>query len=273
MNELNYKNNAAASATAKVSTVGNRVGGLYGREADARRMKNSAAGGAHSRSISSNRIVGSLSDYDAARLMPHFDFVALSDGAEIYGAGEAVRYVYFPETAVVSYLHDLADGGTIETAMIGSEGATGLCSVLGSQPPHHRAQATVGGTAWRIKSDALKQELTRGGNLQTLLFAFMSAHINQISQRLVCKSFHVIEKRFCTWLLMLHDRVQHNRLTLTQENAALLLGANRPTVSIVAQNLRANRLIDYSRGKFHILDRRRLENSACECYYALQTKL
>lgn len=279
INGLNYKNNnaAAKSASSKISNIGNCGGvGFYAEENDAKRVKSSSAESSAPtrRNISSNRILGALSDYDAARLMPHLDFVSLTHGAEIHRAGEPNRYVYFPETVVVSYVYDLADGSTIETAMIGSEGATGLCSVLAAhQPPAHRARATVGGSAWRIKAETLKQELARGGKIQTMLFAFMNEHVNQISQRLVCKSFHVVEKRLCSWLLMLHDRVKDNRLTLTQENAALLLGANRPTITIAAQNLRNKRLIDYSRGKFHLLDRRGLENSACECYAVLQTNL
>ncbi|MGI8495919.1 MAG: NAD-dependent epimerase/dehydratase family protein [Pyrinomonadaceae bacterium] len=70
--------------------------------------------------ILSNRILGSLPAFDAARLMPHLEFVFLSSGKEIYAAGEFNRYVYFPETAVASDIFDLADGGTIETAIIGS---------------------------------------------------------------------------------------------------------------------------------------------------------
>lgn len=165
----------------------------------------------------------------------------------------------------------MADGSTIETAIIGGEGATGLSSVIGSQPPPHRAQTIVGGHAWRIKTETLKQEFARAGMIQALLLDFFNEYVNQISQRLVCKSFHVLEKRLCSWLLMLHDRVKDNWLMLTQENVALLLGVNRPTVTIAAQTLCNKGLIDYTRGKFYLLDRRGLETSACECYSALLT--
>lgn len=275
INGLNYKNNAVAkTVAAKTSTAGIAERVRPNIEADVTKWsRHSFAETAPAQDISSNRILGALSDFDAARLMPHLDFVVLSHGAEIYLAGELNQYVYFPETAVVSCLSDLEDGNTVETAMIGGEGATGLSSIFSSQPPTHRAQVTVGGNAWRIKTCVLKQEFARGGKIQTLLLGFLNDYINQISQRLVCKSFHVIEKRLCSWLLMLDDRVKHNQLILTQENAALLLGANRPTITIAAQTLRNKGLIDYARGKFHLLDRRGLEVSACECYSVLQTNL
>lgn len=268
INGINYKNNGVS----KFSSIGNHNIRSNVKENDARWSPHASAETSSIRNILRNRIIGSLSDYDAARLMPHLDFVLLSQGEEIYPAGEYNRYVLFPETAVVSYLYDLEDGSAMETAMIGSEGATGLCAVFGSEPTTHRARITVGGNAWRIKTEILKQEFARGGKIQAMLLAYMNEHINQVSQRFVCKSFHIIEKRLCSWLLMLHDRLQNNQLMLTQENAALLLGTNRPTITIAAQTLRNKGLIDYTRGKFTLLDREGLENSACECYFVLQTK-
>ncbi len=80
-----------------------------------------------------------------------------------------------------------------------------------------------------------------------------------------------MEKRLCSWLLMLQEQVKDNELTLTHENTALLFGSHRPTITLAAQILRKKGLIDYSRGRFHILDRKGLENSACECYFILRS--
>jgi len=216
--------------------------------------------------ISTNHILGALPDFDIVRLFPHLEFVFLPSGEEIHPADELSRYIYFPETAVVSEVCDLADGNSIETAMVGSDGATGLEAILGLKPPPRRARITIEGNAWRIKTDILKQEFVRAGKLQMLLLDYINRHINQISQRLICKSFHLIEKRLCCWLLMLHDRVKNNQLKLTQENTALLFGAHRPSITLAAQALRGKGLIDYSRGGISILDRQGLEYSACECY-------
>lgn len=221
----------------------------------------------------SNYILTSQSDFDFARLLPHLEVVSLVRGERLHSMGEQSRDVYFPETAVISNLYTLADGSTIEVAMIGREGASELGSLLGSQPPTHWSQVAVGGTALRIKAETLQKEFTHGGKMQTLLFDYINSHITQISQRVACKSFHVVEKRFCNWLLMLHDRVKGNQLPLTQEQIALFLGVHRPSVTLVAQTLREKGLIDYVRGKVNILNRRGLESSACECYSTIQNIL
>lgn len=272
-NELSSKNtgvskNIASKFSGIISFNDNS---LSVKEKNNSKMSDLSAKSSSAEKISSNRILGSLPDFDAARLMSHLDFVLLSAGEEIYAAGEFNRYVYFPETAVASDIYDLADGCTIETAMIGSEGATGLCTILGKYPQTHRVKITIKGNAWRIKTETLKQEFARGGKMQTLLLDCVNRHINQITQRLVCKSFHLLEKRLCGWLLMLRDRVKNDRLKLTQENIALLLGANRPSVTIAALTLRNQGLIDYSRGEMFILDHQSLENSACECYSVLKS--
>jgi Mn-dependent DtxR family transcriptional regulator len=46
----------------------------------------------------------------------------------------------------------------------------------------------------------------------------------------------------------------------------MMLGANRPTVTVVAGTLQKAGLITYHRGRVTILDRERLESASCECY-------
>ena len=221
----------------------------------------------------SNYVLTSQSDFDFARLMPHLESVSLSGGERLQSSGERSRYVYFPETAVISNLYTLADGNTIEVAMIGREGASELCGAFGMQMSAHWAQVAVGGTALRIKAETLSQQFAFGGQIQASLLNYINSLITQISQRVACKSFHVIEKRFCSWLLMLHDRVGQDYLAMTQEQISLYLGVHRPSVTLVAQALRDKGLIDYSRGKVRILDRQGLESSACECYSTIQESL
>lgn len=220
-----------------------------------------------------NRILNSLPQVDLVRLMPHLEHVYLPAGKTLYQVNETVEYVYFPETAVASNISDLEDGSTIETSMVGNEGATGVSALLGTEPSFQRSQITIKGAAWKIKTEVLRQELANPGKLQTLIFDYVNHHMNQILQRLICKSFHVIEQRFCSWLLMLHDRSKTERLTVTHENTALLLGSQRPSITMAAQILRKKGLIDYSRGGIFIQNRKRMENAACECYSVLNSKL
>lgn len=222
------------------------------------------------RILFNNSILDAANDSDFESLMPHFESLTLAAGKELYGAGEMNDYVYFPETAVVSHLCVLADGNCLEIAMVGSEGATGLCAALGSPPPMHQAVAAIEGTVWRIKTEIVRQEFLRVGKFQTLLINYLNAYLAEVSQRVICESFHLLEKRLCRWLLTLHDRVRKNHLPLTHEQISQFLGVNRPTLSIAAKTLRDEGMINYVRGKFYILDRQKLEASACECYSAVR---
>lgn len=256
------------------SKVGNfKSADIAVKEIEPNKDKRISAGAAQTRKFLSNYILAAQTDYDFARLMPHLETVNLESGKELHSSGEHSRYIYFPETAVISNLFTLLDGSTIEVAMIGREGATDLSEILGAHASAHWAQVAVGGTALRIKAEILKQEFNRAGHLQSMLLDYINSHIAQISQRVVCKSFHIIEKRLCSWLLMLHDRVRKNQLPLTQEQISLFLGVHRPSVTLVAQTLRDKNLINYTRGKVHILNRQSLENSACECYSVVRSNL
>jgi CRP-like cAMP-binding protein len=220
-----------------------------------------------------NKILNSLPQFDLVRLIPHLDYVYLPAGKVLYQLNETVEHIYFPETAVASNISDLEDGSTIETSMVGNEGATGVSALLGTEPAFQRSQITIKGAAWKIKTEILRQELVKPGKLQALIFDYVNYHMNHILQRLICKSFHVIEQRFCSWLLMLQDRAKTEQLPVTHENTALLLGSQRPSITMVAQILRKKGLIDYSRGGIFIQDRRKMENAACECYSVFQNKL
>jgi CRP-like cAMP-binding protein len=219
-----------------------------------------------------NRILNSLPQFDLVRLTPHLEYLYLTAGKTLYQPSKSIDYIYFPETAVISNISDLEDGNTIETAMVGNEGMTGVSSLLGAETPVQRSQVIIKGAAWRIKTDILKEGLSKPGTLQTLIFDYLNNHMNQISQRLICKSFHMIEQRLCSWLLMLQDRSTAKELLVTHESTALLLGSQRPSISLAAQLLRKKGLIDYSRGGVIIRNREKMEHLACECYTVYQNK-
>ncbi|MDQ3800501.1 MAG: Crp/Fnr family transcriptional regulator [Acidobacteriota bacterium] len=216
----------------------------------------------------SNQLLSSLSDSDYSRLSPYLETVTLASGEELNKPGESINYVYFPEDVTVSQFQGFADGSTAEIIMVGNEGMVGLNAVFGSTPSPFWTQAMTGGKVFRIKTSVLKEEFLHNPSLQFLLLNYANTYIAQISQRVSCNIRHVAEARFCTWLLMLQDRTDDECLRLTQEQIAVCLGINRPTVTNLAQSLKESGIIDYVRGCIKILDRARLEKSACECYQA-----
>lgn len=184
----------------------------------------------------------------------------------VYKAGDEIKYIYFPETAVMSELQILEDGETVEIAMLGKKEMIGLQAIFGSRKTTNWTMSFYAGSALRISTKIIKQEFHRGGALQTLLLESIGQYINQISQRSVCNAHHCIEKRLCFWLLMLRDRCQSDNFLITQEQIAHFLGVYRPSITQVAQTLRKKKIIEYARGKISIVNYKKLEETACFCY-------
>lgn len=212
-----------------------------------------------------NRLLAVQSDREQARLLTQMQSVSLKSGEVIYQQEGDCDFVYLPETAVFSQMNILEDGKTVETAMIGNEGMLGMSSVLDFHPTNYWTQTLIGGTAFKINRQVFLQEFVRGGTLQAAFLEYVNQYIRQISQRAVCNNHHRIENRFSTWLLMLADRSLTTELALTQEQIAAVLGVQRPSVTCIAQSLRSAGIIEYVRGRI-ILNRQKLEASACECY-------
>jgi CRP-like cAMP-binding protein len=216
-----------------------------------------------------NKLLTALPGEDFERLLAHLEPVSLSSGEDLYGFGESIHDVYFPESAVISHLYILKDGSTTEAAMIGKEGMTGLSAIFASPAPTHYTQVIINGTALRMSAEILNREFARGGAMQRLLLSYIGARIAQLSQRAVCNGRHSVEERLCSWLLMLHDRVGEDLLPLTHEQIAHQLGTRRAGITTTANALRDRQIISYSRGQIRIIDRQGLEMTACECHRTL----
>lgn len=216
-----------------------------------------------------NRLLAAQTETDLSRLRSQMESVSLKAGEVVYQPEGDSNFIYFPETAVFSQMNMLENGKTVETAMIGNEGVVGFSSVLGFETSNFWTQTLTSGNALRINAKTFKQEFGRGGFLQTSFLNYINAYITQISQRSVCNNHHCIENRFATWLLMLADRSRQNKLSLTQEQIASVLGVQRPSVTCIAQNLRSSGSINYIRGRI-ILNRQKLETMACECYSVIK---
>jgi len=218
-----------------------------------------------------NKLLTGLPGADFARLLPHLEPVALTQDENLYFLGDPPGYVYFPESAVVSHLYILSDGGTIEADMVGREGLTGLSAVFNSDAPDRWTKVLVGGSALRVRSEVMREEFALCGGLQHSLLAYASARLAQVAQRAVCNGLHSVEQRFCSWILMLQDRAGAERLPLTHERIARHLGTRRAGITELATALRSRGCISYSRGLIRVTDRRGLEARACECY-SLQSR-
>lgn len=217
-----------------------------------------------------NSLLSALPAEDFSRLFSFLEPASLAAGDVLYKLDEEMRYAYFPETAVVSHLYVLSEGGMTEADMVGREGMTGLSAVFNVPPPSYISEVALSGSALRARVDVLRQEFARGGAFQQILVRYAAARIALLSRRAVCNGNHRVEERLCTWLLMMHDRAGDMPLALTHERISRHLGTRRAGVTSAATLLRDRGIIDYTRGHIRVTNREALEAAACECYPAVR---
>jgi len=219
--------------------------------------------------VLTNKILSGLRDADFDRLMPLLQPVSLSAGERLLEAGETMRFIYFPESSVLSSQAEMQDGKSTEVGMIGFEGMAGITAVVGSRPAAHSLNVSVGGSALRVSTDDFKREILPVGGVQQSLLAYAGEYITQISQRSACGVFHTVEQRFAIWLLLLVDRIEDDVIQITQERIAGHLGVRRAGVTVVAAAMQDAGAITYKRGNLRVNNRQMIEAIACECYGTL----
>lgn len=200
------------------------------------------------------------------RFLPHLEEVELPLGKVLYEPGTKMSYVYFPCTAIVSILYELANGSSAEIAVVGFEGLVGISIFMGGESTSTRAVVQSAGYGYRIKSNFLLDAFNQSRPLEHLLLRYTQALMTQTSQTAVCNRHHTLDQQFCRWLLLSLDRLKTNELVMTQELIANMLGVRREGVTEAALKVQKAGLICYSRGHITVLDRAGLESRTCECY-------
>ena len=213
-----------------------------------------------------NRLLDKLSQNDRNRLCPHFKLVEMPLGKVLYEAGDVLRHVYFPFDCIVSLLYVMENGSSAEISVVGSEGMIGIALFMGGDSTPSRALVQSAGLAYQLPGQILKDEFKRNGAMQVLLLRYTQALITQMSQTAVCNRHHSVDQQLCRWLLLSLDRLPTNKLSMTQELIADMLGVRREGVSEAAGKLQKLGVIRYSRGQMTVLDRPKLEKLSCECY-------
>lgn len=213
-----------------------------------------------------NALLEALPAADRDSLLEKMERVASPIRETIYESNGPIRHAYFPLAGVYSLVVIMSDGQTVEAATVGNEGMVGMPLYFGAESSPHRALAQIEGEALRMRAKDFRAALEHEGPLHDVLRRYYQGLVNQMAYSVACNRLHSIEERMCRWLLMSHDRVAEDQFSLTQEFLAQMLGVRRPSVTVVAGVLQKAGMIAYARGRIVILDRERLEASACECY-------
>ncbi len=137
-----------------------------------------------------NHLLRALSDRELNRLAPALEPVSLPRPTELEGANETIEFVYFPTNGLASIVALDESGETVDTAMIGREGMTGLAVFLGTGQTPMRTIVQVPLTAMRMRAQALRQELEHGGRLVALLQRHTQVVLVTMAQLILCNRTH-----------------------------------------------------------------------------------
>ena len=220
-----------------------------------------------------NKILLSLSKEDLDRVLPRLELVHLKLHQVLHEAGQTIKSGYFMNEGMISVLAVQPDGKSVEVGLIGSEGFAGLPLVVGFRTSPTRLITQGDGSAYRCDAGTLQQLMRQVPALEKQLHRFGQKLAMQTTQIAACNRLHEVVERLARWILMTQDRIQADRLPLTQEFLAQMLGTRRASVTVAAGTLQKAGLIAYTRGSVTILDRKKLEEAACECYETVQKQL
>jgi CRP-like cAMP-binding protein len=218
----------------------------------------------------SNRLLLALPDSEYRAIRPGLEFLDLPHHRSLYEPNRKIEFIYFPNSGLISLVVVMENGKTVEVGVLGNEGCAGVPSIFGLVRSPIREVVQITGDGFKLKVAALQQSLRSSPDLQALLGRYSMILGMQISQTAACNRLHGIDHRLARWLLMAQDRVDAGFVAITHDFLATMLGTDRPSVSLAAGNLQRREIIDYARGAVQVLNRKKLEESACECYQAIQ---
>jgi CRP-like cAMP-binding protein len=117
-----------------------------------------------------------------------------------------------------------------------------------------------------VSIPTLRDIVQSAPQFQKILMLYSAGLAMQVAQTAACNRLHKIEERLARWLLIAQDRLESGTVRITHDFLATMLGTDRPSVTLAAGILQKNEIIAYVRGSVKILNRKKLEQFACECY-------
>lgn len=213
-----------------------------------------------------NRLLNALPASELDALLPHLQIDHYPARTILYGAGEQLNDIYFPLTGVGSVIATMADGAIVEVGTVGNEGVVGLPAFYGGDHSPFETIVQVPGQFARVPIEPFQTALQPETTLYTRIQRYALAYGVLVGQSAACNRLHPVEERCARWLLLTHDRAGTDTFSLSQEFLGYMLGTRRASVTVAAGMLQQAGLLTYHRGIITIIDRKGLEEAACECY-------
>ena len=201
-----------------------------------------------------NKLLAALPRHQFDLLAPNLTAVSLQQGEVLAEPGDEFEHVYFPQSGMLSLLAVLRDGKAIETATVGREGVVGAMAGLGLYKSLVRVVVQLPTTVSKIPASQFRKATAQSEAVRNMCIQYNEVLLSQARVTAACNALHVVEARFCRWLLQTADRAESDNVALTHEFLAEMLGVRRTSVTEVASKMQAAGAINYTRGQITIIE-------------------
>ncbi|KQN94397.1 hypothetical protein ASE95_06115 [Sphingomonas sp. Leaf231] len=216
---------------------------------------------------STNILLEALSPQDLELLKPHLVREELHRGKVLLERGQPIWSIWFPEGGVASIISETTDHGRTEVGIFGREGFAGTPALLGENTSPHEIFIQVDGpSALRIETSRFLAAVEESATLRRIMLRYVQTFLVQAAHSAVSNAHQRIEARLARWLLMCHDRHDGDEIPLTHEFMAMMIAAERSSVTMSLHVLEGAGMIRATRGLVRILDRQKLEDLTGEAY-------
>ena len=215
--------------------------------------------------FSGNQILDALPPSIRAVLLPSLKFTELPAGKMVEQTGDDVSHVHFITSGLASIITGDPRLYRTEVAQVGHEGLTGTSLITETSQSLHDTIMQIDGHAWRMEASAF-QEAMRMRPFRTRMLHFLHAHLAQVQSTSLANSRGKLINRLARWILMADDRIQGDKLHLTHDTIAYLLGVRRAGVTVALHELEGLGAIRANRRHIEVRDRDQLKEAA-GCFY------
>ncbi|MEI4234623.1 Crp/Fnr family transcriptional regulator [Roseovarius sp. D22-M7] len=222
--------------------------------------------------VSENNLIHTMARADRNLIEPHLTPVKMDKGMVVEERLEPIRHVYFPRSGVGSTVAMVQNGRPIEVGLFGNEGMSGTAIVMQSEYSSQKTFMQIPGDGWSIDAERLRDLLGQSTSLQRHFLRYVQSLMTQVSHTALSNGHAKLEERLARWLLMCHDRIKSDKMSLTHEFMSIMLGVRRAGVTVGIHILEGKGMIRAYRGQIIILDRKGLESEAHGSYGAAEAE-
>ena len=222
---------------------------------------------------STNHLLARVPFAEQAILSRHMTTVALAAGQFLYEPGSPLDHVYLPTSGIISLVVVMSDGNQAEMATIGCEGVAGMSASGYVDAAFNRISVQISGQAQRVSAASFEDMVDTSVRFCSAVSRYRDVLTRTSLQSGACNALHSVRRRCARWILTAHDRVAGDRLPITQEFLAAMLGVKRNAVSVVAREFQAAKLIEVHWGNLSVIDRDGIAVIACECYDIIRQEI